>query len=73
MKIIYFENKKMNLLKNEQQEWQKNGKICYICKKILKIKMLKIENIVKFIIQVNTEVLLIAYVIWSIIFLKKLS
>ena len=28
----------MNLLTNEQQEWYKNGKICYICKEMFEDK-----------------------------------
>ena len=69
MKIISFK-KKMKLLTKEQQESYKNAKICYtILKKELKINMrmrkindsLKLEIIV--VIQGNTEVLCIAYVI----------
>ena len=45
----------------------KNEKKVYICKKNLKVNMLKMKNIVKLetlvIIQVNIEVLHIAYVI----------
>ena len=32
MKIINFKNKKMKLLRKEQQESYENTKICYICK-----------------------------------------
>ena len=57
----------MKLLTNEQQETYENTKICYICKKRLKMNVLKIKNIAKLqiivIIQVNIEVLHIAYVI----------
>ena len=67
MKIINFKKKTMKLLTNEQQKLHENTKICYICKKNLKINMLKIKNIVKLgtivIIHVNIDVLRIAYVI----------
>ena len=43
MKIINFENKKMNLLTEEQKESQENAKICYICKENLENKYLKIS------------------------------
>ena len=56
----------MKILTNEQQELYKSGKICYICKKSLKINVLKTTNILKLeiivIIQVNTELLNIVYV-----------
>ena len=41
MKIINFENKKMNLLTEEQKELQENAKICYICKEYFENKYLK--------------------------------
>ena len=51
----------MKLLTNHQQKSYQNGKTCYICKKNLKINMLKIKNIVKLrtiaVIQGNIEVL----------------
>ena len=56
----------MKILTNEQQKLYKSGKICYICKKSLKINVLKTTNILKLeiivIIQVNTELLNIVYV-----------
>ena len=39
MKIINFKKKKMKLLPKEQQESYENSKICYICKKKLKINI----------------------------------
>ena len=38
---------KMKILTNEQQKLYKSGKICYICKKSLKINVLKTTNILK--------------------------
>ena len=32
MKIINFQNKKMKLLRNKQQELYKNANFCHICK-----------------------------------------
>ena len=65
-KINKFEKKKMKLLTNEQQNWNQNSKICYICKEKFEDKNLKI-NIVKLgtivIIQENIEVLHRVYVI----------
>ena len=67
MKIINFKNKKIKLFTKEQQESYENAKICYICKKKLKIYISKIKNIVKLevivIIHGNIELLCIAYVI----------
>ena len=61
MKLINFKKKKIKLLTKEQQESNENGKICYICKKNLRINILKIKNIIKLetivIIQGNIEVL----------------
>ena len=37
----------MKSLTNEQQESYENAKICYICKKSLKINVLNTKNIVK--------------------------
>ena len=39
IEIINFKKKKMKLFTKEQQESYKNAKICYICKKKLKINM----------------------------------
>ena len=39
MKIINFKKKKMKLLTTEQQKSYENAKICYICKKKLKINI----------------------------------
>ena len=65
MEIINFK-KGEKLLVKEQQKSCQNTKICYICKKNLKINMLKIENIVKLeiivIIKGNVEVLYRAYI-----------
>ena len=47
MKIIDFKKEKVKLLTREQQESYENAKICYICKKKLKVNIRKIENIVK--------------------------
>ena len=67
MEIKNFKKNKIKPLTNEQQKSYQNAKICYVCKKKLKINMLKIKNIVKLatmlIIQVNIEVLNIAYII----------
>ena len=57
----------MKLFTKELQKSYENAKICYICKKKLKINICKIKNIVKLeilvIIQEDIEVLHIAYVI----------
>ena len=37
----------MKILTNEQQKLYKSAKICYICKKSLKINVLKTTNILK--------------------------
>ena len=37
--IINFKNKKVKLLRKEQNESYENEKVCYICKKNLKINM----------------------------------
>ena len=67
MKIINFKKKKMKFLTKEQHGSYGNAKICYICKKKMKINILKIKNVVKLeiivIIQGKIEVLRIAYVI----------
>ena len=67
MKIISFKQKKMNLLTNKQQESNESAKSAVFVRKSLKIDMLRITNIKELgtsvIIQVNTEVLRIAYVI----------
>ena len=42
-----FKKKNMKLLTNEQQESYENAKICYSCKKSLKINMRKMKNIKK--------------------------
>ena len=64
----------MKSLPNVQQKSYENTNICYICKVNLKMNMLKTENILTLeiivIIQVNIEVLCIAYVIQSIVCLK---
>ena len=56
----------MKLLTKEQQESYTNAKICYICKKNLKIHIKKTKKIIKLeiivIIQGDIEVLRIAYV-----------
>ena len=77
MKIIDFKNIKMRLLIKEQQESNKNAKICYIYKekfenkylkdcKVINIYIYKYINIVKLeiivIIRESIEVLRIAYV-----------
>ena len=49
------------VLTNKQQKLNENAKICYVCKEKLKINELKLEIIV--IMQVNTEVLPIVYLI----------
>ena len=49
------------VLTNKQQKLNENAKICYVCKEKLKINELKLEIIV--IMQVNTEVLSIVYLI----------
>ena len=43
MKIINFKKKKMKLLTEKQQESYENAKICFICKKKLKINIGKIS------------------------------
>ena len=57
----------MKLLTKDQQESYENAKICYICKKKLKMNMRKIKNIVKLaiiaIIQGSIKLLCKAYVI----------
>ena len=66
----------MKLLTKGQQQLYKNTKFCYIVKKNLKINFLKIKDIVKLaiigIIQGNIEVLRLAYVIWDIVYLRKI-
>ena len=75
MKIINVKKKKKSSLTKEQQESYENAKICYICKKNLKMNMRKINNIVELetnvIMQGNIEALRIAYVISSILHLKN--
>ena len=67
IKIINFKKKKMKLLTYEQQELYKSAKNCSISIKNFEDNMLKIKIIVNVqiivIIQVNIEVLRIAYVI----------
>ena len=59
MKIVNFEKKGNGTInKNKQKESYEKRKICYICKKIINVKL---KTIV--IILVNTEVLNIVYVI----------
>ena len=64
----------MILLTNKDYESYINQTSCQICKKSLKINTLLIKVLVKLgtivNIQVNTEVLHIAYVIWNIVYLK---
>ena len=67
------------LLTSEQQKSYENAKICYICQEKFKDKHAKDKKYCKFvnlgttvIIQVNMEVLRIAYVIESTVYLKKL-
>ena len=43
MKIINFKKKKMKLLTKKQQESYENAKICFICKKKLKLNIGKIS------------------------------
>ena len=66
MKVIKFENKKIPLTSKEYKLYL-NSTNCHICKKCLKINTQVIKIIVKIgtinILQVNTEVLHIAYVI----------
>ena len=66
MQINNVKKEKMNSLTNKQQKSYQNAKLCYICKEKFEDKCLK-ENIVKLktiiIIQGNTEVVHIAYVI----------
>ena len=75
-KTINFFFKILNLLTKEQQELYENAKICYNCRKKLKINIWKIKNIVKLdiiaIIQENMEVLGIGYEISNVAYLKKL-
>ena len=59
MKIVNFEKKGNGTInKNKQKESYDKRKICYICRKIINVKL---KTIV--IILVNTEVLNIVYVI----------
>ena len=65
MEIINFKTKTIKLLTKEQQESYENSKCCYICKDKFEdkhAKKVKPVNLVT-IIQVNREVLHIAYVI----------
>ena len=55
MKINYFKKKKMKLFTKEQQESYENAKICYICRKNLKINILRTKNIVKLDITVTAK------------------
>ena len=66
----------MKLLTNEMQKSYEYAKICYICKKKLEDKhaknkkhILKLETIA--VIQDKIEVLCMAYVVKSIVYLKK--
>ena len=67
IKIINFKKKKMKLLTYEQQELYKSAKNCSISIENFEDNMLKIKIIVNVqiivIMQVNIEVLRIAYVI----------
>ena len=67
MEIIKFKKEKMQSLTKKLQKSYENAKICYICKKNVKINMLKIKNVIKLdtiiIIQGNIEVLRMSYVI----------
>ena len=66
MKINNFEKKKTIPLTNEEHKSYFNQINCHICKKDVKINTLMIKIIINFkimvIIEVNTEVLHIAYV-----------
>ena len=55
MKINYFKNEKMKLFTKEQQESYENAKICYICRKNLKINILRTKNIIKLDITVTAK------------------
>ena len=67
VKVVNFEKKKMITLTNEQEESHEKAKICYIYQKSFNVITLTTKIIVKLktivIIQVNTDVLHIAYVI----------
>ena len=71
---IILKRKKMKLLTKEQQESYENAKTCYICKETIE-NIRKKKDIVKleiiFIIQGKIGVLRIAYVIYTIVDLKK--
>ena len=66
----------MKFLRNEQRESYENAKICYICKEKFEDKYAKDKNIIKLeilvIIQVNIEVLHIAYKIEHVVYQNKL-
>ena len=67
VKIINFKKKKMKLLTSKHENSYDNVKSFIIVKKSLKINILKIKNTLKseiiFVMQVNKEVLHIAYVV----------
>ena len=46
-KIINSEKEKMKLLTNKQQKPYVNAEMCYICKKTLKINILKVKKILQ--------------------------
>ena len=75
MEKINLKKKKMNLLTKEQQESYEN--FATFVEKSLKINMLKVKTITKLeiviIIQVNIEVMHIAYEVRNIVYLKKFS
>ena len=64
---VILNRKKKKSLTNKQQESHENAKICYICDVTFEDKYVKDKNIIKLeiavIIQMNTEVLHMVYVI----------
>ena len=74
--LINFENKKIIPLTNEHKVSNQKTKTCYICLKRSDKNPLMTKTIVNLkiivIILVNTKLLHIAYVIWNIIYKKKL-
>ena len=80
MKLFNFKKKKNEVICKPRAEIIINAKICYVCKKNLKINMEKVKKyckvrVVKFgtivIIQWNIKVLKIVYVIQIIVCLKE--
>ena len=75
MEKINLKRKKMHLLTKEQEESYEN--FATFVEKSLKINMLKVKTITKLeiviIIQVNIEVMHIAYEVRNIVYLKKFS